>query len=48
MFSPIPNAWGGQGWTTMQLARASEDDLWATLETAWSHARPRKREPTNG
>ena len=36
MFSPVPNAWGRQGWTTMQLApRASEDDLRAALEMAW-------------
>ena len=40
-FSPVPNAWGAQGWTTGILAAMTEDDLKVALETAWQHARPR-------
>lgn len=42
-FSPVPNAWGAQGWTTGVLAAMTDDDLTAALETAWQHARPRQK-----
>ena len=42
-FSPVPNAWGAQGWTTAQLASLSRDELAAALETAWRHAQPKPR-----
>lgn len=42
-FSPVPNAWGAQGWTTGLLAAMTDDDLKAALETAWQHARPRPK-----
>lgn len=41
-FSPIPNAWGRQGWTTADLSRLDRAELASALETAWSHAVPRK------
>ncbi len=42
-FSPVPNAWGKQGWTTAALSKLSAADLRAALETAWAHASARKR-----
>lgn len=38
VFTPIGNAWGRSGWTTMTLAAATEDDLRAALEMAHAHA----------
>lgn len=38
VFMPLDNAWGRQGWTTAQLAAATEGDLQAALEMAHSHA----------
>src|SRR5688572_32602368 len=37
-FSPVPNAWGRQGWTTATLAELSAAELKSALETAWAHA----------
>jgi hypothetical protein len=42
IFTPIDNAWGRQGWTTITLRAAGEDDLRAALEMAWRHALPVK------
>ena len=41
-FSPIPNAWGRQGWTTGTLAALSEAELESALRIAWQAAQPRK------
>ena len=41
-FSPVPNAWGKQGWTTATLSKLSTAELKAALETAWAHALPKK------
>ena len=41
-FSPVPNAWGKQGWTTATLSKLSAADLKVALETAWAHALPKK------
>ncbi len=41
-FSPVPNAWGRQGWTTADLSRLGEEDLENALRMAWEHAQPRK------
>ena len=41
-FSPVPNAWGKQGWTTADLSKLGAAELKATLETAWAHALPKK------
>ena len=38
LFQAIDNSWGRQGWTTLTLAPASEDDLRAALEMAHAHA----------
>lgn len=43
IFTPIANAWGAQGWTTLHLAAATVADVGAALETAWSHAQPKKK-----
>jgi hypothetical protein len=40
-FSPVPNAWGQQGWTTADLAHLSTADLTGALEMAWRHALPK-------
>ena len=45
-FSPIPNAWGRQGWTTAKLSALTVADLKAALEMAWQHAQPKKRSKT--
>jgi hypothetical protein len=42
-FTPVPNAWGLQGWTTATLANLSEAELQRALEIAWAHAVPRKK-----
>jgi hypothetical protein len=38
VFTPVPNAWGKQGWTTVHLAKARISDLRSALEMAWRHA----------
>jgi hypothetical protein len=43
VFSPIPNAWGRQGWTRMDLAGATLADLQGALEMAWRHALPKPK-----
>ena len=44
VFQAIDNGWGRQGWTTITLATASEDELRAALELAYAHAAgPAKR-----
>jgi hypothetical protein len=42
-FSPVPNAWGRQGWTTAILSELEEGELAAALETAWRHALPKPK-----
>lgn len=43
-FSPVPNAWGAQGWTTALLSALSDDDLADALQLAWrSASSPRGR-----
>lgn len=43
MFSPVNNAWGRQGWTTLLLAAADQADLQAALELAHAHGAAAKR-----
>ncbi len=38
VFAAIDNGWGRQGWTTITLAQASQDELRAALEMAYAHA----------
>ncbi len=42
-FSPIPNAWGAQGWTVARLDRLSEAELQAALAMAYAHAAPQPK-----
>ena len=46
LFVPIDNGWGRQGWTTMTLAAASQEDVRIALLMAYGHAvgktRPRR------
>ncbi len=42
-FSPVPNAWGKQGWTTATLSALSVAELQDALTIAWRHALPRKK-----
>lgn len=37
-FSPVPNAWGRQGWTSANLAALTEAELRDALVLAWRHA----------
>ena len=41
-FSPVPNAWGRQGWTTAALSKLNADELKSALKTAWAHAVAKK------
>ncbi len=45
-FTPLPNAWGKQGWTTVALAQMKVTELKDALETAWRHAAPSARPPS--
>ena len=40
--TPVANAWGRQGWTTMTLALIDETSAQAVLTTAWRGAAPPK------
>src|SRR5258708_750148 len=42
IFSPIPNAWGKQGATRVNLANVSRDILKAALQTAWRRKAPKR------
>jgi hypothetical protein len=44
-FTPVPNAWGRQGWTTANLSELSAEELKSALEMAWAHALPKKAKP---
>ena len=41
-FTPVPNAWGRQGWTTVALGAIEFGELAAALALAWSHARAKR------
>jgi hypothetical protein len=36
-FSPIPNAWGRQGWTVATLSKLTKAELTDALRIAWTH-----------
>lgn len=42
VFAALPNGWGRQGWTQIQLAAANEATLLAGLKTAWRNVAPKK------
>ncbi len=37
-FAPVAGKWGSGGWTTVDLAEVSDDDLATALEIAYAHA----------
>ena len=37
-FTPVPNAWGRQGWTTADLSQLEAVELADALRLAWAHA----------
>jgi hypothetical protein len=47
-FSPVPNAWGRQGWTTITLSEVEPDELASALEAAWRDAQPKPRARRSG
>ena len=40
--TPVPNAWGRQGWTTVTLSKLNAAELRDLIETAWRHAATKK------
>jgi hypothetical protein len=42
-FTPIDNAWGRQGWTTVWLEEIRPRELKAALLVAWKHAQPKPK-----
>lgn len=42
-FTPVDNAWGRLGWTTVWLEEIRPRDLKAALQTAWKHAQPKPK-----
>lgn len=42
-FTPVDNAWGRQGWTTVWLQEIRPRDLKAALLVAWQHAQPKPK-----
>lgn len=42
-FKRVPNAWGDQGWTTVELKAIKVKELQAVLEMAWQHARFKRK-----
>jgi hypothetical protein len=45
-FTPVPNAWGKQGWTSVVLSELSEAELLGALKDAWAqalHRTPKRR-----
>lgn len=46
-FTPVPNAWGKQGWTTATLSVLGTVELKSALEAAWRHAAAKERRAGN-
>lgn len=42
IYTAIPNGWGRQGWTTLDLAAANNEELVAALQMAWEHGRAKR------
>lgn len=46
---PVPNKWGAQGWTFVDLTRANDEMITSLLEAACENVLPpRKNKPTSG
>jgi hypothetical protein len=41
-FSPIPGAWGNQGWTNVQLQTAERAMVQTALKSAWREVAPKR------
>jgi hypothetical protein len=41
-FSPVPGAWGNQGWTNVQLQTAERAILQTALKSAWREVAPKR------
>ena len=41
IFAALDNGWGRQGWTAVDVAAISKDELAAVLQMAWEHGRAR-------
>ncbi len=37
-FTPVPNAWGRQGWTICELSKLTAEELQNAQTMAWQHA----------
>jgi hypothetical protein len=42
IYAPVPNAWGRNGATMVDLSRIGPDELEASLRMAWEHGRATK------
>lgn len=42
MIYPVPNTWGRQGWTLVNLKKVNKEILTETLKAAYCHVAPRK------
>jgi len=42
IYTAIPNGWGRQGWTTIDLARIGTEELEAVLRMAWTHGQAQR------
>ena len=40
--APVASGWGKQGWTTLQLAKLSEEEIIDALKLAWLRGRLKK------
>jgi hypothetical protein len=46
IYKQVPNAWGKQGWTTVNLTKLGARELRNALEMAWRHALSGKKTAT--
>lgn len=42
-FRPVPGGWGRMGWTTVDFAAVTPDELADALAIAWRHALPQPK-----
>ncbi|MGE0061553.1 MAG: MmcQ/YjbR family DNA-binding protein [Xanthobacteraceae bacterium] len=47
-FSPVPNAWGAQGWTTAVLSKLTAAEARDALALAFRHAQPKPKKRSLG
>lgn len=44
LFRALDNAWGRQGWTSLDVSAASKAEIENALRLAWQHALPKPRQ----